>query len=129
VITGALLFWLALGWAASAAAGGHGSYLPAKVVIPLRMVIALASDFIGTAALLVGALQLPICGAVLGSGPTRRSLVRRAAALFLAHAAAAVAATPLAPLSRTDHLIRSAATTGSRTSKRFAFAVIGSSSR
>jgi hypothetical protein len=92
VIAGAALFWLALGWAVTAAAGGHGSYLPAKLFFPWGMFVAYLFDYIGTMALAVGALQFPAYGAVLGGSPTWRCLGRRAAVVFFVHLVAAVVA-------------------------------------
>lgn len=90
--TGVALFMVALGWATTAAAGGHGSYLPAKVLFPWGMFVAHLCDYICDAALVLGAVQFPIYGAFLGSSSTWAALGRRLAIVCFAHIAAAVLA-------------------------------------
>lgn len=89
---GVAAFFVAFGWAATAAAGGHGSYLPAKILFPWGMLVAQVCEYISDVALVVGALQFPAYGILLGSSSTWRSFGRRMAILCAVHAVGAVVA-------------------------------------
>jgi hypothetical protein len=52
--------------------GGHGTYLPAKVVYPITMIISILSkNGIGTFAIIIAIIQIPAYALVLNKKPKR----------------------------------------------------------
>lgn len=57
---GSLFFTIAL------TGGGHGTYLPMKIVFPYSMIISNYADKINALAMILGVIQIPIYVAILG---------------------------------------------------------------
>lgn len=82
---------LALVLAGIAAAGGHGSYLPASLLFPFSMLLAVPTGHISARAIALALAQYPLYGWVLSRARSHGSL--RHARFFLAmlHCVAAYA--------------------------------------
>jgi len=80
---------LALTFAVWQAAGGHGSYLPAKLLFPFSMLSSVLSGHVDAVGIVFALCQWPIYGAIVGGVPApkrHKALV----ALALIHATAVV---------------------------------------
>lgn len=86
---GAFLELPALFLAIMSGGAGHGEYVAARILFPFSMLLTLVEGSIGTLATIIGLLQFPAYGALLGWSIWRRSY---GAILVVAslHAAAAV---------------------------------------
>ena len=85
VVFGAVAAFATVG----AAAGGHGTYLPAKVFFPFAMLSSLVTG--SGLALVVAVLQFPIYAVASAVAILRRRTRRTVAALVLLHVLAAAA--------------------------------------
>lgn len=95
VFAGLALFGLAaLVVATGAAGGGHGSYLPAKLLFPFTMLLALPRGPISPFGMVLAVLQFPVYGGILAAAfaaGRQRYAVAIVVGLHVLAAAAAVA--------------------------------------
>ena len=81
---------LALTFSVWQAAGGHGSYLPAKLLFPFSMLTTILDQHLNVTGAVLAVAQWPIYGAILGS-VSARNRQNAAFALAVVHAVAVVA--------------------------------------
>lgn len=67
VLTGALLLAIAI----SAAGGGHGSYLPARIFFPYTMILSSVGERIGPVGVALAVVQYPAYGMALVAARSR----------------------------------------------------------
>ena len=94
IVAGLLIGGLAVAVAVFAGGGGHGSYLPAAVLFPFAMLLAVGTGSVSAVALVIAVLQYPTYGLLAAfSGQPRRVLTITAVvhALLAIVAAAMVA--------------------------------------
>jgi hypothetical protein len=72
-----------------AAGGGHGTYLPAKILFPFAMLLSVFGSSITAPYMVAALLQFPIYGLVLGAAVGSRSFKALAVALACSHVAVA----------------------------------------
>jgi hypothetical protein len=82
VVLGIVAGWIAVGFMA----GGHGTYLPASLLFPFSMILAVALKRISTLAILLALFQYPVYLAV---GFSRLQRVKAWLALAFSHIAGA----------------------------------------
>ena len=75
-----------------AAGGGHGTYMPAKIIFPYTLMLTRWTQVITTAGIVVALLQFPLYGLAVSTGRTIRSRRAIIAACALGHAIAGVMA-------------------------------------
>ena len=63
---GAVIGALAIIIALASTGAGHGDYIGARLLFPFSMLLMLLEDAIGPIAIMVGLLQFPLYGAVIG---------------------------------------------------------------
>ncbi|MEG3148480.1 hypothetical protein U1769_01185 [Sphingomonas sp. ZT3P38] len=86
---GALIEGPAVVAAISSAGAGHGSYIAARVLFPLPMLLTLLEGKIGPVAAIAALLQFPIYGALFGWSIWRRKPFGAAILVVSLHVAAA----------------------------------------
>src|SRR5438067_12360599 len=85
LVFGVLVSFAALAVALVAACGGHGSYLPAKILFPYAMLITLRWSRVTTLAAALAFIQMPLYGAVIGAAAYRKRRAKALLSLVIMH--------------------------------------------
>lgn len=88
---------VALAVAIGAAGGGHGTYLPAKLIFPYTMLLARSGDSITSAGIAVALLQFPVYGLMVALARSRPGRNLSGLACAACHACTAVLALLYSP--------------------------------